>query len=77
MLKKTNGKAVLNRLTVALRVTGPDGKQSEKVVYEKETVKSLTMLDLTGLVVLTMFQHVLFQGMLTELGNPKGEAEND
>lgn len=65
MRKKTRGKAVPNKSVDVSLETELDGKQSVKVVFARETAKNLTMLDIIGLAVLTVFQPALFRDQPT------------
>ena len=48
-----------------LQEIGHDEKQLEKAEFVRATAKNLTMLDIIGLVVLTMFQPALNLAQLT------------
>lgn len=56
-------------------------KQDEKLCEPERFVKgmarSLTMLDIIGLVVLTTFQHALFHSMRTGSGNLSEKEDDD
>lgn len=80
MQRKMHGRVHLNRLLVGSLETEPDVKLLKKEEFVKGMVKNLTMLDIIGLAVLTMFQPVLFHAQQTDEDNPQGrltDRKND
>lgn len=67
-------KILLHKSDVELPVTELDAKQCVKAEFTKVMGKNLTTWDIIGLVVLIMFQHVLFQDTQTVFDSQK-EAE--
>jgi len=65
----------LSKLRDVSLVTEQDEKQCVQAVFVKGTVRNLTMLDIIGLAVLTVFQQELFRVQRTEDDNPQERVD--